>query len=48
MAEDYREKIKKLLALAGSNNENEARAALLKAKELMSPRPWANSFAATS
>ena len=32
---DYREKIKKLLALAESNNEHEARAALLKAKELM-------------
>lgn len=32
---DYKEKIKKLLALAESNNENEAKAALLKAKELM-------------
>lgn len=32
---DYREKIKKLLALAESPNENEARAALLKARELM-------------
>ena len=32
---DIREKIQKLLALAGSPNENEARAALLKAKELM-------------
>jgi len=32
---DYKEKIKKLLALAESNNEHEARAALLKAKELM-------------
>ena len=30
-----REKIEKLLALATSPNENEARAALLKAKELM-------------
>ena len=30
-----REKIEKLLALAGSPNENEAKAALLKAKELM-------------
>jgi hypothetical protein len=36
MAEkDYREKIKKLLALSESGNENEARSALLKAKELM-------------
>ena len=32
---DIREKIQKLLSLAGSPNENEARAALLKAKELM-------------
>ena len=32
---DYKEKIRKLLALAESNNEYEARAALLKAKELM-------------
>ena len=32
---DYKDKIKKLLALAESNNEHEARAALLKAKELM-------------
>ena len=32
---DYKEKIRKLLALAESNNEHEARAALLKAKELM-------------
>ena len=32
---DIREKIQKLLALAESPNENEARAALLKAKELM-------------
>lgn len=32
---DIREKIKKLLALATSPNENEARDALLKAKELM-------------
>ena len=32
---DYKEKIKKLLALAESNNEHEAKAALLKAKELM-------------
>lgn len=36
MAEfDYKDKIRKLLALAESDNENEARAALLKAKELM-------------
>ncbi len=35
MAEDYREKIRKLLALAESDNEHEAQAALLKAKELM-------------
>lgn len=32
---DYRTKIQKLLALSESNNENEAKAALLKAKELM-------------
>ena len=32
---DIREKIQKLLSLAGSSNENEARAAMLKAKELM-------------
>lgn len=32
---DVKEKIKKLLALAESPNENEARSALLKAKELM-------------
>ena len=32
---DYRDKIKKLLALAESSNENEAKAALLKARELM-------------
>ena len=32
---DYRDKIRKLLALAESPNENEARAALLKARELM-------------
>lgn len=32
---DYRQKIKKLLALAESPNENEARVALLKARELM-------------
>lgn len=32
---DIREKIKKLLALATSPNENEARGAMLKAKELM-------------
>ena len=31
---DYKDKIKKLLALAESNNEHEAKAALLKAKEL--------------
>lgn len=32
---DYKEKIRKLLALAESDNENEARSALLKAKQLM-------------
>lgn len=32
---DYKAKIRKLLALAESDNENEAKAALLKAKELM-------------
>ena len=32
---DYKEKIRKLLALAESENENEAKAALLKARELM-------------
>ena len=32
---DYKEKIRKLLALAESNNEHEAKAALLKARELM-------------
>lgn len=32
---DYKGKIRKLLALAESNNEHEAKAALLKAKELM-------------
>ena len=31
----YREKIRKLLALAKSPNENEAKAALLRAQELM-------------
>jgi len=35
MDKDYREKIRKLLALAESPNENEAAAALLKARELM-------------
>lgn len=35
METDYREKIRKLLALAESPNEHEARAALLKARELM-------------
>lgn len=35
MAEqDYKEKIRKLLALAESPNEHEAKAALLKAKQL--------------
>lgn len=33
--ENIKDKIKKLLSLASSSNENEARAALLKAKELM-------------
>ena len=32
---NYKEKIRKLLALAESNNEHEAKAALLKARELM-------------
>lgn len=35
MGADYREKIRRLLALAESPNENEAKAALLKARELM-------------
>lgn len=35
MKKDYKEKIKKLLALAESPNENEAKSALLKARELM-------------
>lgn len=35
MAIDYKEKIKKLLALSESSNEHEAKAALLKARELM-------------
>lgn len=35
MKTDYKEKIKKLLALSESPNENEARAALLKARQLM-------------
>lgn len=35
MAIDYKDKIKKLLALAESPNENEAREALLKARQLM-------------
>lgn len=35
MATDYKEKIRKLLALSESSNEYEARAALLKARELM-------------
>lgn len=35
MAADYKEKIRKLLTLAESPNEHEARAALLKARELM-------------
>lgn len=33
--QDYKEKIKKLLALSESSNEHEAKSALLKAKELM-------------
>lgn len=33
--ENYKEKIKKLLSLAQSDNENESKAALLKAQELM-------------
>lgn len=35
MSKDYKEKIRKLLALAQSNNESEAMSALLKARELM-------------
>lgn len=35
MSADYKDKIRKLLALSESPNENEARAALLKARELM-------------
>ena len=35
MTADYKEKIKKLLALAESPNEHEAKAALLKARQLM-------------
>lgn len=35
MMENYKEKIKKLLALSESSNEHEAKAALLKAKQLM-------------
>ena len=35
MDKDYKEKIRKLLALAESPNEHEARAALLKARQLM-------------
>ena len=33
--DDYKDKIRKLLALAQSPNEHEARAALLKARQLM-------------
>ena len=35
MDKDYRDKIRKLLALAESPNENEAKLALLKARQLM-------------
>ena len=35
MATDYKDKIRKLLALAESPEEHEARAALLKARQLM-------------
>lgn len=35
MVTDYKEKIRKLLALAESPNENEAKLALLKARQLM-------------
>ena len=42
MEKDYREKIKKLLALAESPNEHEAKAALLKAKELMQSTNFLN------
>ena len=35
MAVNYKDKIEKLLALSQSPNEHEARAALLKARELM-------------
>lgn len=37
-----KEKIQKLLALASSPNENEAKAALLKAKELMAKNKFIN------
>ena len=40
---DIREKIQKLLSLAGSSNENEARAAMLKAKELMAKHKMTES-----
>ena len=39
------DKIEKLLALAGSDNENEAKSAMMKARELMaSMKSSANSF----
>ena len=43
MAEqDYRENIKKLLALSESSNEHEAKSALLKAKKFMAEHKIAN------
>lgn len=39
---DYKDKIKKLLALAESPNENEAQAALLKARQLMAEHRLGN------
>lgn len=43
MDKDYREKIRKLLALAESPNEYEAKAALLKARELMAEHKLSES-----
>lgn len=42
MKTDYKEKIKKLLALAESPNEHEAKAALLKARQLMAEHKLAD------
>lgn len=41
---DYKDKIKKLLALAESPNENEAQAALLKARQLMAEHMLGNVY----